>query len=156
MVNSKVIEEEIKEKPKKEFTYAIGKRKESRARVRVYDVKELSLGEEVIKKGEIIVNGKRIAEYFTGIVAQAHFLEPFKVTNTEGRYIFTIKTNGGGKNGQLKAVVHGISRALAGLDLANRKLLKKAGLLTRDARVRERRKVGMGGKARRKKQSPKR
>lgn len=156
MAKKIVAEPEEKKETKKEFTYAVGKRKESRARVRVYDVKELPFGEEVIKKGEVIVNGKKIGEYFSGMIAQAYYLEPFKITNTEGRYIFTIKTSGGGMNGQLKAVVHGISRALAGMDLENRKLLKKAGLLTRDARVRERRKVGMGGKARRRKQSPKR
>ena len=74
-----------------------------------------------------------------------------------GKYYVTVKVVGGGKKGQLGATVHGIARALAKLDADTlRAPLKKAGLLTRDSRVRERRKVGTGGKARRKKQSPKR
>lgn len=84
-------------------------------------------------------------------------MEPFRATNTIGKYSLTIKVEGGGKSGQLEAVVHGISRALQLLDKEKfRPILKKKGFLTRDARVRERRKVGTGGKARRKKQSPKR
>jgi len=74
-----------------------------------------------------------------------------------GKYYVTVKVVGGGKNGQLDAVVHGIARAFDKADREKfRPPLKRAGLLTRDARVRERRKVGTGGKARRKKQSPKR
>lgn len=141
---------------KKEFVYAVGKRKESSARIRIYDVKELPFGQEVIKKGDIIVNGKKIGEYFSDRVSQAIYSEPLKITNSLDKYILTIRTQGGGKAGQLGAVVHGLSRALASLSPENRSVLKKAGFLTRDARVRERRKVGMGGKARRKKQSPKR
>jgi len=69
----------------------------------------------------------------------------------------SVNVTGGGVMGQLDAVTHGIARALAKVDKEEfRPVLKKAGLLTRDSRIRERRKVGMGGKARRKKQSPKR
>jgi small subunit ribosomal protein S9 len=141
---------------KKDFVYAVGKRKESSARVRVYDVKELPFGEEVLKRGDIVINGKKIGEYFSDKVSQAMYSGPLKLTNTIDKYIITIKTQGGGMSGQLDAVIHGISRALSSMSPENRSVLKKAGLLTRDARVRERRKVGMGGKARRKKQSPKR
>jgi len=68
-----------------------------------------------------------------------------------------VKVVGGGPNGQLEAIIHGIARALSSFDREKyRAVLKKAGFLTRDPRERERRKAGMGGKARRKRQSPKR
>ncbi len=142
---------------KKDFIVSLGKRKESVARIRLYETKrELPFGEETLKKGDIIVNGKKIGEVYSDKVSQAIYSEPFRITNTQDKYILTIKTAGGGKRGQLDAIVHGVSRALSLLDPKHRAILKKRGLLTRDARVRERRKVGMGGKARRKKQSPKR
>lgn len=157
MAKKVLTEQETKKENKKNFIFAVGRRKEAVARVRLYeDVKELPFGEEKIKKGDIIVNKKKIGEYFSDKISQTYYSEPLKLTNTQDKYIITIKTEGGGKSGQLGAVVHGISRALASLGQNNRSLLKKAGFLTRDARVRERRKVGMGGKARRKKQSPKR
>ena len=78
------------------------------------------------------------------------------LTNSLDRFAIVVKVNGGGKEGQLDAVSLGISRAMLKVDDATRLVLKKEGLLTRDARVRERRKVGTGGRARRKKQSPKR
>src|SRR5207253_727101 len=106
-------------------------------------------------KGEIFVNELPIAEYFSGDTARYVYSEPFRVTNTANTYTLTVRVVGGGKVGQLEAVVAGISRALALLDGEKRDALKKKGFLTRDARVRERRKVGTGGKARRKKQSPK-
>jgi small subunit ribosomal protein S9 len=142
---------------KKNFIFAKGKRKESVARLRLYkEVAGLTLGEEKIKKGDIIVNGKKVQDYFKGIVSNAHFLEPLKITNNLDKYAFTVVVAGGGQKGQLDALIHAMSRALSGIDEKNKAILKKAGFLTRDARVRERRKVGMGGKARRKKQSPKR
>ena len=81
---------------------------------------------------------------------------PLKITNNVGKYTITIKVEGGGFTGQLSASIHAMARALSTVDDKNKQILKKAGLLTRDARVRERRKVGMGGKSRRKRQSPKR
>lgn len=142
---------------KKDYIFAVGKRKESRARVRLYeDVKKYPTGEEKVQKGDIFVNGKKIGEYFSDKVSQAIYNEPFKATNSAEKYILSIVTSGGGKSGQLGAIVHGISRVLANLDPKNRAILKKGGFLTRDARIRERRKVGMGGKSRRRKQSPKR
>ena len=81
---------------------------------------------------------------------------PLKLTQNEGRFAISILTEGGGKNGQLEAIVHGLARALLLSDQGYKVVLKKAGLLTRDPRKRERRKVGTGGKARRAKQSPKR
>lgn len=133
-------------KKKASYTFAVGRRKEAVARVRVYE-----------GKGETVVNAKPIAEYFRGETGKAHYELPFKLTDTAGKYWASVKVVGGGKNSQLAALVHGISRAFSALDKDKfRAPLKKAGLLTRDARVRERRKVGTGGKARRKKQSPKR
>jgi len=133
-------------KNKKEFIFAVGRRKSSIARVRLYK-----------GKGESVVNAQPIDKYFPGEQSRILYNRPFLLTGTEGKYYVTIKTEGGGKRGQLDAVVHGISRALSIADPKNfRPLLKKNGFLTRDSRIRERRKVGTGGKARRKKQSPKR
>ncbi|MBI2622886.1 MAG: 30S ribosomal protein S9 [Candidatus Levybacteria bacterium] len=153
--------EKVEEKTtlKKDFVFAVGRRKEAIARVRLYKAANNGVlwGEKKVKKGEIFVNGKPIGEYFSGKVAEVLYMEPFRLTNTVGKYILTVKVEGGGKKGQLEATVHGISRALQLLDKEKfRSVLKKKGFLTRDARVRERRKVGTGGKARRKKQSPKR
>lgn len=125
---------------------SVGRRKEAIARVR------LETG-----KGQITVNGKPIGEYFKGVVNQMIYQKPIEVTKTSGKYIISVKVEGGGSASQLGAVVHGISRALSKIDPKNlRPLLKKEGLLTRDARVKERRKYGRAGKARAKKQSPKR
>ena len=142
---------------KKDFISAVGKRKESVARVRLYQsiTNLLVLGEKV-KKGDIYINNKKIESYFSGDLAKAHYLEPLKITNSLDKYVLTFRVSGGGQSGQLDAVIHAISRVLSLVDSKNRPILKKKGLLTRDARVRERRKVGMGGKARRKRQSPKR
>lgn len=126
--------------------YAVGRRRSASARIRLFH-----------GKGESTVNGKSIAQYFPGVINKDKWTKPFKVTETTGKFYVSVKVVGGGKNGQLGAVVHGISRALAkAKEEMYRKPLKKEGLLTRDARVRERRKVGTGGRARRKKQSPKR
>ncbi|MBI3443447.1 30S ribosomal protein S9 [Candidatus Woesebacteria bacterium] len=130
----------------KNYYYAVGRRKNASARVRLYK-----------GKSESLINDEPISKYFPGEVARFFWSEPFDLTDTGEKYYITVKVAGGGKKGQLEAVVHGISRALAMANPAKFKLsLKKAGLLTRDARIRERRKVGTGGRARRQKQSPKR
>jgi small subunit ribosomal protein S9 len=142
---------------KKNYISKVGKRKESVARLRLYkEVANLNIGDEKIKKGDIVVNGKKAEDYFKGAVALSHLLRPLKITNNLEKFAFTIKVEGGGTRGQLDAVIHAISRALSSMDEKDKAILKKGGFLTRDARVRERRKVGMGGKARRKRQSPKR
>lgn len=133
-------------KQKTPFIFAVGRRKESVARVRLYK-----------GKGNSLVNEKPIEQYFPGEIARVLYAQPFRTTQTEGKYWATVKVTGGGRSSQLDAVVHGISRALASSDSQEFKpILRKHGFLTRDARIRERRKVGTGGKARRKKQSPKR
>jgi small subunit ribosomal protein S9 len=131
---------------KKDYIYAVGRRREASARIRLFK-----------GKGQTVVNGKPIEEYFPGAILKDAWTKPFKVVDTLGSYYATVKVSGGGKMGQLDAVVHGIAKALSLVKKNDfRTPLKKSGLLTRDARIRERRKVGMGGKARRKKQSPKR
>lgn len=154
--------EEVKKtkNQKRDYVFAVGRRKESVARVRLYtQVKEdLKWGENEVKKGEILVNQKPIAEYFSGEVSRHIYTEPLRVTNAhQQNFTLTIRVVGGGLSGQLQAAVAGIANALNKLDTEKyRPILKKRGFLTRDARIRERRVVGMGGKSRRKKQSPKR
>ena len=140
---------------KKNFVYGVGRRKEASAQVRLYTT-SAKWGEIELEKGQIWVNKMKAEEYF-GKNRELVYTEPLKLTNTLNKFAITIQVSGGGKGGQLGAAVLGISRALNMLDKEKHRLvLKKKGLLTRDPRVRERRKVGMGGKARRRKQSPKR
>ena len=140
------------------FIFAVGRRKEAVARVRLYPVakKEITIAGQNLKKGDFMVNGKSIKNYFSGEVARVFYLKPFEITNTQDKFITSVKVAGGGLSGQLGAVVHGISRALEKYDPKNRPVLKKEGLLTRDSRAKERRKAGFAHKARAKKQSPKR
>lgn len=145
------------EETQNDFVSAVGRRKGAVARIRLYSKKEsVSWGEVVAKKGDMLVNGKPAQEYFSNASDLSVYTEPLRITNLLGKTIVTVKIVGGGMSGQLDAAIHGLSRALAGIDPKNRALLKKRGFLTRDSRVRQRRKVGMGGKSRRKKQSPKR
>jgi small subunit ribosomal protein S9 len=138
------------------FIFAVGKRKESVARLRLYKEIPTGVGFENAKKGEVLVNSIKAEDYFKGLVVMQQILDPLRSTNTLENYFVSVKVVGGGKKGQADALVHALSRALSGIDPKHRAILKKKGLLTRDARVRERRKVGMGGKSRRKRQSPKR
>ncbi len=146
-------------KQKRDYTYAVGRQREAVARVRIYaHVKDgQTWGETPVQKSQILVNGQPVEKYFPGPVYKALYMKPFIATHSADKYAVTVKVAGGGRSGQLDAMVQGIARALSALDGTKfRPTLKAAGLLTRDARVRERRKVGTGGKARRKKQSPKR
>ena len=122
-----------------------GSRKESVARVTLY-----------LKKGDILVNDLPIDKYFPGPLAEKVYEEPLRVVNRLGQVSGTIKVRGGGKQGQLYAVAHGLSRALVEFDESFRSILSRRKLLTRDRRVKERRKYGHAGKARKMKQSPKR
>ncbi len=149
---------DTKVQAKKDFILTVGRRREARARVRLFEhIKpDMKWDTTEIKKNEMYVNGLPIAEYFGGDVARRLYTEPLRVAGAQNKYTFTIRVEGGGKSGQLDAAVLGIARALCKLDAKYRDPLKKKGFLTRDARIRERRKVGTGGKARRAKQSPKR
>lgn len=133
-------------KKHKAYTAAVGRRKEAVARVRLTE-----------GPGLVTVNGKPINEFFTGVVFQKLVQKPFEATASAGKYTISVLVAGGGLTSQLDAVIHGISRVLAAHDREKyRDSLKKAGFLTRDARVKERRKYGLAQKARAKKQSPKR
>jgi len=130
----------------KHYVYAIGRRKSAVARVRLFKGSQ-----------EILINGKTSMEYWPSKTQQSLFQRPFVLTNTLGQYTATTKIIGSGSMGQIGAFVHAVSRALNKLDKDKyRKVLKENGLLTRDSRMKETRKVGQGGKARFKKQSPKR
>lgn len=147
------------DKQKRDYIYAVGRRREASARVRLYAAVRdgQTWGETPVSKDQMLVNGIPVEHYFSGPVAKARYQLPLTLTNTLGKYAVTIKVEGGGKTGQLEALVLGLARALSLADKEkNRPVLKAKGLLKVDARVRERRKVGTGGKARRKKQSPKR
>lgn len=130
---------------KKNYTYGVGKRKNASARVRLYKGTE-----------ENTVNGQVVGKYFPGDAARVSWSKPLELLMLTDKYFFTARVTGGGKEGQLDAVVHGLSRALSKVKTEHRQPLKKAGLLKRDSRERERRKMNTGGKARRRKQSPKR
>lgn len=131
---------------KGEYIATVGRRKVSTARVRLYT-----------KAGDFLVNGLPVGQYFAGVANAAYnYNKIFVLTNTLGKYAVTVKVAGGGVSGQLGAMVHGLARAFVKMNPDYRDLLKEAGLLTRDDRMKETRKVGTGGKARRQRQSPKR
>lgn len=150
----------VEPKTEEKTTYyeAIGRRRVATARVRLYVAKEtVTVGGVSVAKGDMIVNGRSSESYFPGETFKRLYLEPFRTTNTMGRFAVTVKTNGGGLMGQLGSVVLGISRALEKVDKEKyRPILKKRGFLTRDPRAKQRRKAGFAGKSRAKKQSPKR
>lgn len=139
--------------------HAVGRRKRAVARVRLYPVgskKEITIGGTVFPAGQIVVNDKPIEQFFSQQWHKVLYLQPLELSGAEKQFVVTIRVSGGGSAGQLEAVIHGISRALQKHDVKHHAILRKHGLLTRDSRVRQRRMVGMGGKSRRKKQSPKR
>jgi len=120
------------ETPGGKYFYANGKRKTSVARVRLYK-----------GKGAIVVNGKDVKEYFP-IKTETELIKvPFKLTGNENKFDTIVKVEGGGIHSQAEAIRHGISKALVVEDELNKTILKKAGLITRDARVKERKKYGL-------------
>ena len=149
-------------KKTKDITYyeAIGRRKQSVARVRLYLTKkggEALVNKLTIKAGEIYVNGKSIDEGAFKPHHKSFLSVPLTLTENQNRFAVSIIVAGGGTTGQLDAMIHGIARALIKVDKETyRPILKSNGLLTRDPRKKESRKVGTGGKSRRMKQSPKR
>lgn len=143
-----------------QYYEGVGRRREAIARVRLYITaknKEVAVGSEKIGKGQIIINGKPLEQFAVNEYDRVRVLRPLRLTEADNRFAISIKAFGGGFNGQIEAIQHGISRALTLVDKEEYKpILKKDGLLTRDSRARQRRMVGKGGKARRQKQSPKR
>ena len=114
------------------FFSGTGRRKTAIARVRLLP------GE-----GEIVVNGRSLEEHFGNAVNDSDVRMPFRVTGTEGHFNAMIKVEGGGVTGQAGAIRHGIARALLELDENNRLALRQAGYLTRDPRMKERKKYGL-------------
>lgn len=146
-------------KTKKTVQYyeAVGRRRSATARVRLYiGSKSPKAVNKDVKKGEIFVNDMPAAEYFDMKTDILKLMKPFNLTESDDRFSVSVRTSGGGKQSQVDAIILGISRALIKANEDFRPTLKAEGLLTRDARKRERRKPGTGGKARRQKQSPKR
>ena len=112
--------------------YGTGRRKHSVARVRL-----------VAGEGNIIVNGRAVEEYFNYETLIRDVKQPLVLTNNENKYDVIVKVEGGGFTGQAGAIRHGISRALLKADEELRGALKKEGFLTRDARMKERKKYGL-------------
>ena len=124
--------------------FGTGRRKSSVARVR------LMPGE-----GNVLINGRTLDSYFGYETLKREVLRPLVITDTQGKYDVIVKVEGGGFTGQAGAIRHGISRALLEVDAELRPILKKAGFLTRDPRMKERKKYGLK-KARRASQFSKR
>lgn len=156
----KVAPETKPEELKKDVFYqAVGRRKESTARVRLYlaTVDKVKVGDKEYERGAVVVNGRDGNDYFPGEVNKKLYLEPFRTTNNLDRFVVSVKVEGGGPSGQLGAVIHGIARTLEKIDKEKyRPILKKQGFMTRDPRAKQRRKAGFAQKSRAKKQSPKR
>ena len=126
------------------WNYGTGRRKSATARVFIK-----------AGKGDIVVNGKPIAEYFSRETSLMIVRQPLELTNHGVTFDIKVNVSGGGETGQAGAVRHGITRALMDYDATLKPELSKAGFVTRDAREVERKKVGFH-KARRRKQFPKR
>lgn len=118
--------------------YATGKRKTSIARV------WLEPGE-----GKFVVNERALKEYFGRETCEMVILQPFDLTGTRNQFDVRANVHGGGIAGQSEAVRHGISKALLQVNAGFKDVLKKAGLLTRDSRIKERKKYGLRGARRR-------
>ncbi len=116
----------------KPYFYGTGRRKKSIARVRLYP-----------GTGMITVNGKELNEYFGLETMNLIVNQPFEVTGTAGKFDVVATVVGGGFSGQAGAIRHGLSRALVLADEANKAPLKAAGFLTRDPRMKERKKYGL-------------
>jgi small subunit ribosomal protein S9 len=114
-----------------EFHYGTGRRKNATARTRLYN-----------GSGDIQVNGRPVANYFTRKTLQMIVRQPLVLTRLADKFDIKVNVQGGGVSGQAEAVRHGIARALLDIDINLRGQLKKAGFLTRDARKKERKKYG--------------
>lgn len=111
--------------------HALGKRKTSIARVWMKP-----------GSGKIIINKRPMDEYYIRPTLKMVVMQPFELTDTAGKYDLIVNVCGGGLAGQAGAIRHGITRALATVDIEYRKVLKRHGLITRDSRKKERKKYG--------------
>jgi small subunit ribosomal protein S9 len=117
---------------KGKYEASVGRRKEAIARVRLYS-----------GKGQVVINGKELKEYFTNNADRESLLAPIETLGQKNKFDISVLVTGGGKSGQLGAIRHGIARALVKYDEGNKTTLKKSGFLTRDPRAKERKKYGL-------------
>jgi len=115
-----------------QYYEGIGRRKTSSARVRV-----------MTGNGQYIINGKQAEAYFPRIGDMGRITAPLKAIEMEGRFDISVKVRGGGITGQSGAVCHGLARALVGMDPELRPVMRAGGFLTRDSRMKERKKPGL-------------
>ena len=125
-------------KVKQNFIWGTGRRKSAVARVRV-----------AAGTGRIEINGRTLTDYFTFERDRKAIFGPLEVTNTGGKMDVLVNTSGGGHTGQSGAIILGLGRALLRMDKAYEQALRNAGFLTRDSRMKERKKYGQRGARRR-------
>jgi small subunit ribosomal protein S9 len=114
------------------YFYGTGRRKAAVARVRAFP-----------GAGQVVINGKPMTDLFTRLALQSVITAPLRVTGATGKFSVMVKVEGGGTAGQAGAISHGLARALSRADETFKPLLRRAGLLTRDPRVKERKKYGL-------------
>jgi small subunit ribosomal protein S9 len=118
----------------KKASHAVGKRKTAIARVYM-----------VPGKGDIVINNRAIDEYYIRATSKMVIRQPLQLTGDDAKFDVAVTVRGGGLSGQAEAIRHGISRVLAAMDPEKRKVLKEQGLITRDARKKERKLPGLKG-----------
>ena len=117
---------------KQSYFHGTGRRKTATAQVKL-----------MVGNGTIIIDGKPLEERFPSLEHQRVIIQPFMATESNGKYNVVVKVAGGGVTGQSDAIAHGISRALVRADERYKPILRSNGLLTRDARAKERKKPGL-------------
>lgn len=125
--------QKIKEEKKNRYFEAIGRRKTSIARIRLFTT----------GKKEFLINKKPLQEYFTNLIFQQIPQSPLNKINCLDKFRIEVKVKGGGLHSQAEAIRHGIARALVIFNPVFKKKLKNAGYITRDSRMRERKKFGL-------------
>jgi small subunit ribosomal protein S9 len=120
-------------KTKENYFYTVGKRKRAVAQIKLFPK----------GKGEITINKKKSKEYLPDYQLQEIITAPLKLSNLAAKVDISVLVSGGGKTGQAEAIRHGIARAIEKYDKSQRKVLKVAGFLKRDARIKERKKPGL-------------
>jgi len=118
---------------KGKYNYGLGRRKESTARVRLY-----------AGSGKVtMINGKDSEKYFTSNILREKIYGPLSLVGLKEKFDISVVVSGGGQNGQVGAIIHGITRALMSYDESLKTTLKKSGFTTRDPRAKERKKYGL-------------
>jgi small subunit ribosomal protein S9 len=125
-------------KAKQTFIWGVGRRKSACARVRI-----------AVGTGKIEINGRQLNDYFSGERDRKAIFGPLEVTNTGGKMDVLVNASGGGPTGQTGAIVMGLGRALVKFDASLEGALRNGGFLTRDSRMKERKKYGQRGARRR-------